>query len=77
MPVPDLKSVVSSTRADRLDGEATSMWKGLRNSQNVNLNSKTISMKEKWVFFAKVTAKNKLDFDLLKMEHTPETLVMP
>ena len=53
------------------------MWKGLRKAQNVNLNSKTITMKEKWVFFSKVTAKNKLDFDLLKMEHTPETSVMP
>lgn len=34
MLFPDLKrSVVSSTRADRLDCEATSMWKGLGKSQ--------------------------------------------
>ena len=48
---PDLKrSVVSSTRADRLDYQATSMWKRLRKSQNVNLDSQTVTMKEKLVF---------------------------
>ena len=74
---PDLKrSVVSSTRADRLDCEATSMWKTLRKSQNVNLDSQTVTMKEKLVSFSKVTAKNKLDFGILKVEQTPETLVM-
>lgn len=44
---PDLRSVVFSTRANRLDCEATSMWKGLRKSQNVNLDSQTVTMKEK------------------------------
>ena len=74
---PDLKrSVVSSTRADMLDSQATSMWKRLRKSQNVNLDSQTVTMKEKLISFSKVTAKNKLDFGILKMKQTPETLIM-
>ena len=59
-----------------LDYQATSMWKRLRKSQNVNLDSQTVTMKEKLISFSEVTAKKKLDFGILKMEQTPETLVM-